>query len=300
MSALFPRGAELRRIATGATWSEGPVWSPDRATVIWSDIPGDRILEVDPLDGTTVEFLTAAEFPNGRTRDLDGALVQCSHGRRAIERERDGSFEVVVDSWNGARLNSPNDVVVSTDGAIWFTDPPYGIVQPHEGHPGEREYGACYVFRFDPAGSLEPMVTDVEEPNGLAFSVDENTLYVSDTSAALRNGDGNRHIVAYQRRDERWTRTHVLFEPEDSVPDGFRVDVSDRIWTSGGKAVWVLDSDGAVQHRIEVPEVVANVCFGGPNGTTLYIAASTSIYAIETTTTDATVEARANRTGALR
>ncbi|MEO7015555.1 MAG: SDR family oxidoreductase [Leifsonia sp.] len=168
---LVSADAKLRQLCTGATWSEGPVWIPGRDVVRWSDIPGNRILEAeaeaDALSGALSVYQTDVEFTNGRTLDDSGAVIQCSHGRRAIERDVDGQLTVLVDSWNGARFNSPNDVIVACDGTIWFTDPPYGIVQPHEGHPGEQEYGANFVFRFDPkTGSVHPVVTDLEEPNG--------------------------------------------------------------------------------------------------------------------------------------
>ena len=239
------------------------------------------------------------EFTNGRTLDLAGEIVQCSHGRRAIERVTSaGSVHTLVEGWNGHRLNSPNDVIVASDGAIWFTDPPYGIVQPHEGHPGVPEYGGNFVFRWDErSGILSPMVTDVEEPNGLAFAPDESVLYVSDTSAALRSdGSGNHHIVAYDV-DADWTCRdgRVLTVVEPGVADGFRVDAEGRIWTSSGDSVQVFDPAGALIARIAVPEVVGNLCFGGTTGATLFVAATTSIYAIETLTTAAPRPTEASR-----
>ncbi|WP_307857623.1 SMP-30/gluconolactonase/LRE family protein [Paenarthrobacter sp. DKR-5] len=286
--SLLPPGARLERVATGATWSEGPVWLDDPGVVRWSDIPGNRILEYRPADGSCRVHREDVEFTNGRTLDLDGTVLQCSHGRRAVEREVDGVPETLVDRWNGVRFNSPNDIVVSSDGAVWFTDPAYGIVQPAEGHPGEREYRDHYVFRFVPAtGELHPVIMDMEDPNGLAFSPDESVLYVSDTSAALVPG-GRHHIRAYDVVDGRrckYGRTLAVIEP--GVPDGFRVDVEGRIWTSSEDAVQVLDAEGRVLQRIPVPERVGNLCFGGPDGRDLYIAASTSLYRISTTTTDA-------------
>lgn len=287
---LLRDGASLRRLATGATWSEGPVWLADRHVVRWSDIPGNRILEVDPAVNELTIYATDVEFTNGRTLGLAGEVLQCSHGRRAIEQDVDGVVTTLVDSWNGHRLNSPNDLVVASDGAIWFTDPPYGIVQAHEGHLGEREYGANFVFRFDPSsGVISPAVTDVEEPNGLAFAPDERTLYVSDTSCALRtDGTGNHHIVAYDV-DADWvcSNPRVFTEIENGVSDGFRVDGEGRVWTSSADAVLVFAPTGELLERIAVPETVGNLCFGGDDGSTLFIAASTSIYAIETTTRQA-------------
>jgi len=290
-AGLIPADATLTLVVTGATWSEGPCWLPERSVLRWSDIPGNRILEVDPVVGELVVHRDDVEFTNGRTLDLGGAVIQCSHGRRSIERETpDGVVTTLVESWNGHRLNSPNDVIVASDGAIWFTDPPYGIIQPHEGHPGEREYGAHHVFRFDEAtGDIRPVVTDIEEPNGLAFSNDESTLYVSDTSCALRtDGTGNHHIVAFDVAPD-WTCSNgrVIAVIEPGVSDGFRVDAEGRIWTSSADAVQIFAPTGDLIARIPVPEAVANLCFGGGDGRTLFIAASTSIYSIETLTTAA-------------
>ena len=287
---LVPAGARVVRVTTGATWSEGPLWLPELGVLRWSDIPCNRILEVDPRDGELRVYRDEVEFTNGRTFDLDGVVVQCSHGRRAVERETDGVVTTVVDSWNGHRLNSPNDVVVASDGSIWFTDPPYGIVQPHEGHPGEREYGGNFVFRVDPAdGTVHAMIQDIEEPNGLAFSPDESVLYVTDTSVALRtDGSGNHHIVAYDvATDFTCTARGVFTVIEPGVADGIRVDEQGRVWSSSADSVQIFASDGVLLGRIPVPEIIGNLCFGGPNGTTLFIAASTSIYSIETTTRDA-------------
>lgn len=287
---LVPDGARLERITTGATWSEGPVWLPADGRLRWSDIPEDRILEVDPRDGELKIHRTGVEFTNGRTLDLDGRVVQCSHGRRAIEREVDGAVTVVADRWNGHRLNSPNDVVVASDGAVWFTDPPYGIIQAHEGHPGAPEYGGNYVFRIDPVdGRVDAMIRDVEEPNGLAFSPDESVLYVTDTSAALRtDGTGNHHIVAYDvAADFSCSAPRVFAVVEPGLADGIRVDEQGRVWSSSADSVQIFGPDGAELGRIPVPETVGNLCFGGPDGSTLFVAATTSIYAIATTTRDA-------------
>lgn len=287
-SDLLAAGAEVVLVGSGATWSEGPVWLTDRGVLRWSDIPGNRILEVDPATNVVTVHRADVEFTNGRTLDLEGRVVQCSHGRRAIERETADGVEVLVDAFEGRRLNSPNDVVVASDGAVWFTDPPYGILQAHEGHPGDPEYGGCHVFRLDPDGTLVAAITDIDEPNGLAFSPDESELYVSDTSAALRAGAGNHHIAAFRPAgDGTWRRDRIVYEVPDGLPDGFRVDVEGRIWTSGGAGVRVLTPAGEVLAHIPVPETVGNLCFGGPDGRTLFIAATTSIYRLQTTTTDA-------------
>jgi gluconolactonase len=288
IESLLAPGAALRRLATGAVWSEGPVWIPALGVVRWSDIPGNRILQVQVASGETSVYRDDVEFTNGRTLDAAGAVIQCSHGRRALERDVDGVVTTLVDRWGEARFNSPNDVVVKSDGTIWFTDPPYGITFAREGHPGESEYGGNYVFRFDPvSGSVAPVVTDMEEPNGLAFSPDESILYVSDTSLALRQG-GNHHIRAYDVIDGAACVDGRVFAVVDpGLSDGFRVDERGRLWTSSADSVQVLSPAGARLGAIPVPEVVGNLCFGGQGGGTLFIAASTSLYAIETRTRDA-------------
>ncbi len=303
-AGLLPDGATLERVAAGATWAEGPVWVPGRRAVRFSDIPANRVLEFCEDTGGLTVYSAAAEFTNGRTLDLDGSVVQCSHGRRAVERDVGGRLSTVVDRWRGARFNSPNDVVVRSDGTIWFSDPSYGIKKAGEGHPGELEYGDHYVFRFDPgSGRVEPVVIDVEMPNGLAFSPDESVLYVSDSSVAPPSGTsdprrpGGHAIHAYdvyEGRHAKNGRTFAVVEP--GLPDGFRVDVAGRVWTSSGDSVQVFSPDGELLGRVAVPETVANVCFGGDDGRTLYVTASTSLYRIRTTTTDAAAAARVHAT----
>jgi gluconolactonase len=285
---LLEPGAQVERLGGDATWSEGPVYLPDQDAVIWSDIPGNRILHWDSATGAVSVHARQVEFTNGRTLDLQGRVVNCSHGRRAIERtEPDGRTHVLVDHWAGARFNSPNDVVVKSDGTIWFTDPAYGIIQAHEGHLGDREYDDHWVFRFDPeSGAIDPVVMDVEEPNGLAFSPDESLLYVSDTSGALgRDSRDGHHIRVYEVFGGRRVKNGRVFaEVEPGLPDGFRIDVAGNVWTSSADAVQVYDPDGVRLGAVPVPEVVGNLCFGGPDRSTLFIAAATGLYRLRTRT----------------
>jgi gluconolactonase len=283
---------ELERLCTGATWSEGPVWMQEDSSVLWSDIPNNRMLRWHEADGMTV-WRERVAFTNGHIREADGSLLHCSHGLRAIVRTRfDANLsnprdEIVVDCYQGKRLNSPNDVVVKSDGTIWFTDPPYGIVSDQEGHQAESELGGCYVFRFDPAtGELRKVSDFVEEPNGLAFSPDESVLYVSDTSAALRtNGSGNHHIVALDVVDgKRLANPRVFAVVEPGLPDGFRIDRHGFVYTSSEDSVQVYHPDGSRIGRIAVPEKVGNLTFGGPAHDQLFIAASTSLYRIRLNT----------------
>jgi gluconolactonase len=282
----------LEKLCTGATWSEGPVWMQEDNSVLWSDIPNNRMLRWSEADGMAV-WRDQVEFTNGHIREADGSLLHCSHGLRAIVRTRfDAGLsnlrdEIVVDRYQGKRLNSPNDVVVKSDGTIWFTDPPYGIASDFEGHKAESELGDCYVFRFDPATAELLVVSDfVEEPNGLAFSPDESVLYVSDTSAALRtNGSGNHHIVAFDVVDgERLDNPRVFAVVEPGLPDGFRIDIHGFVYTSSQDSVQVYHPDGTRIGRIAVPEKIGNLTFGGPARDQLFIAASTSLYRIRLNT----------------
>lgn len=300
-AGLLAAGATLEKVATGTTWAEGPVWLPDRRAVRYSDIPANRIVEFSEEAGELTVYSDDAEFTNGRTLARDGSVIQCSHGRRAVERDDGGQLTTIVDSWNGARLNSPNDVVVKSDGTIWFTDPSYGIKKAGEGHEGELEYGDHYVFRFEPdTGRTDPVVIDVEMPNGLAFSPDERILYVADSSidppSTVPNParPGGRSIHAYDVFEGRHAKNGRIFaEVSPGLPDGFRVDANGNIWTSSLDSVQVFSPAGELVERIPVPEKIANVCFGGDDGSTLYIAASTSLYRIRTTARDAVHAARA-------
>ena len=278
----------LERLFTGSVWAEGPVWDPSSQTVRWSDIPNNRILEFTAATGATREYATDAGYTNGRTLDADGSVVQCSHGRRRVERDVRGTVTGLVDSFQDRRLNSPNDVVVARDSSIWFTDPPYGILPgTKEGYEGEQEYGGCYVFRFEPAsGTLTAVVTDLVYPNGLAFSPDESVLYVTDTAGPAHGVP--LKIASYDVLGGACKRRAPAVELEDGhAADGLRVDVQGRIWTSAGSAVRVYSPSFELLDTIEVPEKVSNVCFGGPDGQDLYITATTSLYRIRTTTRDA-------------
>jgi len=285
--ALFHPDAPLRRLATGARWSEGPVWIEETRSVLWSDIPNDRILRWSQREGLAV-WQQGVEFTNGHTRDAAGNILHCSHGLRAVYRTgiEPGAREIVVDRYQGKRFNSPNDIVVKSDGTIWFTDPPYGLIVPEEGHGGDAELDDCYVFRFAPASGELTAVTNLpHHPNGLAFSPDESLLYVSDTGGALP-GHGTQHCIHVFDviGGTQLANGRVFAEIAPGVPDGFRVDVRGRIYTSAADGVHVLAADGTPLARIPVPEKVGNVCFGGPGRDTLFIAASTSLYAIDLAT----------------
>ncbi|MGP9539167.1 SMP-30/gluconolactonase/LRE family protein [Brachybacterium sp. AOP43-C2-M15] len=310
---LLAPGARLEKVASGFTWVEGPAWIAARGVLRFSDIHTNRVLEYSESDAITVEVSSDAEYTNGRTTGRDGAVIECSHGRRAVQVDRGASEpgapyapEVLVDRFGEVRLNSPNDVVEKSDGTIWFTDPSYGIKRPEEGHAGEEEYGDRYVFRFDPvSGSLRPVVIDVEAPNGLAFSPDESILYVSDSSLspadrAQEDPDPEKpgpenpdpenparprghSIHAYDVVEGRHAKNgRPLVEVSPGLPDGFRVDAEGNLWSSSLSGIQVFTPGGEKLGEIPVPEKVANCCFGGADGTTLYVCASTSIYRIRT------------------
>lgn len=285
-------GAQLERLCTGAIWSEGPVWLREDDAVLWSDIPNNRMLRWSAADGMTV-WRENVEFTNGHTRDRNGDLLHCSHGLRAIMRtplrtcgiHADTPDSMVVDRYLGKRLNSPNDLIVKRDGSIWFSDPPYGILSDREGHQAVPEQAANHVFCFNPAtGVLTAASAWVQEPNGLAFSPDEALLYVSDTSAAL-NPSGHHQIAVFDvAADNSLHNPRVFAEVSPGLSDGFRIDTQGWIYTSSADSVQVYHPDGTLLGKIPVPEKVGNLCFGGPDGNQLYVAASTSLYRISLNT----------------
>lgn len=285
------RGAEVVRLCTGAQWGEGPVWMHEDESLLWSDIPNNRMLRWSPVDGMTV-WRKNADHANGHTRDHNGDLLHCSHGRRAILRTRCdvagvdplAPDEVVVDQYQGKRLNSPNDVVVRRDGTLWFTDPPYGILSDLEGRRAKQEQVANHVFCYDPATrTLHAATTTVEEPNGLAFSLDEKVLFVSDTSAALKPG-GNHRIVAFDVDGFTLSGMRIVADVQSGLPDGFRLDRQGWIYTSCETGVQIWLPDGTFLGQIAIPEKVGNLTFGGPRRDQLFVVASTSLYRVHLNT----------------
>ena len=285
---LIDPSAVVERLGGGCAWSEGPAWIPSQRSVIWSDIPNNRIMRWTDEGGVEVDRI-GVEFTNGRTLDLEGRLVVCSHGHRRIERaEPDGTITSLATHYQGARLNSPNDVVVKSDGSIWFTDPPYGILSNREGHAAESELPGCYVFRLEPESRALAVATDLlVHPNGLAFSVDESILYISDTSGSI-DPAGNHHIMAFDVEGGRsLTNPRVFAEVSPGLADGFRVDRTDHVFTSAEDGIHVLTPEGRRIGKIPLPEVTSNCVFGGPEGNDLFITASTSLYRVRTKTTGA-------------
>jgi gluconolactonase len=274
--------AKVERLGTGCRWSEGPVWFGDGRYLLWSDIPNNRILKWDEETGAISVFRKPSNNANGNTRDRQGRLVTCEHDARRVTRtEHDGSITVVADRFEGKPLNSPNDVVCRSDGSIWFTDPPFGVLGYYEGHRAEPEL-PTNVYRADAAdGRLTVVAGDVNRPNGLAFSPDETRLYV------IEAGTSPRILQAYDVVDgRRLANKRKLVDAGPGTPDGMRVDVDGNLWVGWGMGepgldgVAVFTSEGKPIGRIDLPERCANLCFGGLHRNRLFMAASTSLYSL--------------------
>jgi gluconolactonase len=272
----------LEKLFTGCRWAEGPAYFAAGRYLVWSDIPNDRMMRWDETDGSVSVFRQPAMNTNGHTVDREGRLVSCEHRGRCVSRtDFDGRRVVLADRFEGKRFNSPNDLVVKSDGTIWFTDPSYGIDSEYEGDAAPSEIGASHVYRLDPqTGSLTAVATDFVKPNGLAFSPDESLLYIADTGATHVK-DGPRHIRKFAvEGGSALSGGEVFATCTVGLFDGFRVDTKGNIWTSAGDGVHCYTPDGALIGKIRVPEVVANVCFGGPKRNRLFICGTTSLYSI--------------------
>ncbi|WP_427184893.1 SMP-30/gluconolactonase/LRE family protein [Bordetella bronchialis] len=275
--------AAVERIATGSRWAEGPVWFGDGRYLLWSDIPNDRIMRWDEATGQVGVFRGPANNANGNTRDRQGRLITCEHGGRRVTRtEYDGRITVLADTYEGKRLNSPNDVVVKSDGSIWFTDPPFGIVGYYQGEKAEQELPAN-VYRLDgQTGRLEVVADDVNGPNGLAFSPDESRLYVIESRARPRT----IRVFDVTAQGTRLANSRVLVDAGPGTPDGFRVDVHGNLWCGWGMGTPELDGvrvfspQGEPIGHIGLPERCANLCFGGKHRNRLFMASCTSIYSL--------------------
>lgn len=278
---LFETLAAVERLSVGFRWGEGPVWFGDHSALLWSDIPNDRMMRYDTMTGTTSVFRAASNFANGNTRDRFGRLVTCEHGTRRVTRtEYDGSISVLADRFQGRRLNSPNDVVVKSDGTVWFTDPPFGINNDYLGRMAEQELPPS-VYCLEPGtGQLTVVETEVAGPNGLAFSPDESILYLADSVSSPNQ------ILAYDVTiDNRLRKRRVVVDAGAGNCDGFRCDENGNLWCGWGagrdlNGVFVFSPDGAHLARIALPERCANLCFGGPAGNRLFMTASQSLYAV--------------------
>jgi gluconolactonase len=276
--------AVIERLWTGCRWAEGPVWFGDGRYLLWSDIPNNRILRWTEETGKVSVYRQPSNYSNGNTRDKQGRLITCEHDSRRVTRtEHDGTVTVLMDRYQGKRLNAPNDAVVHSNGSIWFTDPGYGIMSNYEGHVAEFELPAN-VYRLDPTtGEATVVATDFAKPNGLCFSPDESKLYIIDTG---QPPDKPHPINVYDVVEgKRLANGRLFFDMGKGVADGIRCDVDGNIWAgaSGGEGydgVHVIAPDGKLIGKILLPEVCANLCFGGAKRNRLFMAASQSLYAV--------------------
>ncbi|MBI3516052.1 MAG: SMP-30/gluconolactonase/LRE family protein [Proteobacteria bacterium] len=285
LDASFERyrvfSAAVERLATGFRWCEGPVWFGDGRYLLWSDIPNNRIMKWEEETGAVSVFRKPSNFANGNTRDRQGRLVTCEHGRRVTRTEPDGAITVLADRFEGKPLNSPNDVVVKSDGSIWFTDPPFGILGNYEGIKAEPELPQN-VYRIDGATGALSVVATARGPNGLAFSPDESRFYLVESRATP-----NRGLLVYDVvGGTRLANPRGFIDAGPGTPDGFRVDVDGNLWCGWGMGredldgVVVYNPDGRLIGRIRLPERCANVCFGGRMRNRLFMAGSQSLYSL--------------------
>lgn len=278
--------AAVEELYSGCRWAEGPVWFNEHSTLVWSDIPNQRLLRWTEGVGVSV-FRDRSDFANGNTRDQQGRLISCEHGGRRVSRtEADGTITTIADSYDGKRLNSPNDVVVKSDGTIWFTDPNYGIMSDYEGYRSAMEQDGCFVFCANPeTGELKIVANDFVKPNGLCFNADETRLYIAD-SGRSHDPDGPHHIRVFDVDDDNTLKNGRVFcEVDPGVPDGFRLDIHENVWTSCQNGVICFARDGTALGKINIPTMVANLTFGGPRRNRLFITATNALYAVYVATT---------------
>lgn len=278
---LLTGHGRVERLWTGARWTEGPAWFPAGRYLVFSDIPNNRMMRYDETDGSMSVFRQPSNNSNGNTVDWQGRLVTCEHQARRVTRtEHDGKITVIADRFEGKRFNSPNDVVVKSDGSIWFTDPSYGILTDYEGDKADSEIGNCNVYRVDgQSGKISIVADDFVKPNGLAFSPDEKILYIVDTGSSHQEG-GPKHIRKFDVSSDgsKLGRNSVFADCDAGLFDGLRLDRDGRIWTSAGDGVHCFTPDGTLLGKILIPELVANVAWGGAKLNRLFICGTTSLY----------------------
>lgn len=273
----------VEKLYTGCRWSEGPAWFPAGRYLVWSDVPNDRMMRWDETDGSVSVFRYPAMHANGNTMDREGRLLTCEHRGRCISRtEHDGKRTVLASHFQNRRLNSPNDVVVKSDGSIWFTDPSYGIDSDYEGIAAPSEIGNCNVYRIDPAnGQIAAVASDFVQPNGLAFSPNESLLYIVDTGLT-HLPDGPHHVRRFRVSEDGASISdgEVFSTCSNGLYDGLRVDTHGNLWLSASDGIHCHASDGTLLGKILIPETVANLCFGGEKLNRLFICGTSSLYSV--------------------
>lgn len=279
----------MKRLYTGTSWAEGPAWNGVGKYLVWSDIPNNVQLRWIEDDARVTVFRNPAGYSNGNTFDYEGRQLSCEHGgRRVVRYEANGTVTVIAERFEGKRLNSPNDIVVHPDGAIWFTDPPYGINGNYEGYKAEKELKEA-VYRADPkTGQVTKITDEVSAPNGLCFSPDYKRLYIADTGA------GGRDMKSWEMESAKTVRNGKRFILLDipgtgapSAADGIRCDVDGNVWAGARPGVQIIAPNGERIGMIRLPENCANVCFGGPRRNRLFMTASQSLYAVHVQTSGA-------------
>jgi gluconolactonase len=279
--------AAVERLYTGTRWAEGPVWFGDGRFLVFSDIPNNRMLRWTEETGEVSVFRSPSNYSNGNTRDREGRLVTCEHDTRRVTRtEHDGTITVLIDHFQGKRFNAPNDVAVQSNGAIWFTDPGYGILTDYEGHRAPFEL-PTNVYRLEPkTGEATVVAGDMEKPNGICFSPDEKRLYIVDTGSSHHPGYPH-HVRVYDVIDGvRLANGRKFVDMGVGTSDGIRCDVDGNVWSAAGwggegyDGVHIFAPDGTLIGKIHLPETCANLCFGGARRNRLFMAASQSLYAV--------------------
>jgi gluconolactonase len=279
--------AAVERLYTGTRWAEGPVWFGDGRYLLFSDIPNNRILRWLEDTGEISVFRSPSNYSNGNSRDREGRLLTCEHDSRRLTRtEHDGAINVLLDRFQGKRLNAPNDLAVHSDGAIWFTDPGYGIMSNYEGHKAPFELPAN-VYRLEPNNrEVTVVASDMDKPNGICFSPDEKKLYIVDTGITKNASDPHPIRVYDVEGGVRLKNGRMFVNMSPGLSDGIRCDVDGNVWSAAGWAgdgfngVHVFAPDGKLIGKIHLPETCANVCFGGEKKNRLFMAASQSLYAL--------------------
>ena len=263
------------QVFNGTLWAEGPCYVPHKDMIVWSDNPNNRMMKL--FNNKVSEFRNPSNFCNGNTLDNNENIISCSHGGRCLYKTDDNlNVTILVNDFQGKKFNSPNDACVKSDGTIWFTDPPYGILSDYEGYIGDQEYEGCYVFCFDPKSKeLNVLTKKLDRPNGIAFSHDEKKLYVADT------GENIKCLYVFDVLNNSIYNQKLVYDFKPYFSDGFRCDIDGNIWTSAGKAIKCFNPNNELIGQILVPELVSNLEFGGKEGNILYVTATSSLYKME-------------------